>query len=1298
MEQNLNSPQIGMTMSHPSLLKEGQFLILVNGNIQTVDGNFTMITNDNSNILATRFKDGYKVIGTNVVPSLSTTFFFLYNPLTNDSEIGFIFDTSSPDKPDFAAEQCCQDNIVEPTPLEQTIQYPLSQYYTFVNAKCLNFDIDHPVTSWIKLDDCNVRIYFNDFKNPPRYIDYKNFQKIDLSNCPLIETDQLDCDKIKIFPETCYPVVDVVEVIPGGQNTAGVYQFAICYSDVRANKLTDYFYVTNPIPLGDQAITVNTAYPVYKSFKLEISNLNTDFRYFNLAVLKTTNNVTSVFLVETFEVNSSNFEYIYTGVDKNLQADLSIDEILAKRPYYNKAKITTEDNGYLFLANLEEDRIVNLQPVVNSISLKWQTIEATDGDYANPVFAQNYVGYLGDEVYPFGISFTKNNGKQTNVFPFIGRAKTDYDKQIIDNNDVISYSSCGTEKPNERWQVYNTAPTPSGITDCIAFNTNSEPQDLEEDIECTSNNVFYILNSPSTIPVFYQIPDNLTYPPTNSDEAIALQNYINTTPALNLTPYSLPSGLPSIGLCPCDTTNEIYKQIHAQDPNATIVPIDIQIDLSVLNNSVEINEDPYTYDVNTYGLTTLYGPLINNVPNPGVYPYDPNPCRFWYNTIDSNKEKNQEKGYLGWIDQKDNKTSATAAILSQSTDGSCSSDTWGAFIAGDSWYNFYCTNQDGVAGIMVSTANNGFTVTVYNSDQNGNVSTSISNTVSATLPYYEEDSNTNGKYILLHNLTYGSSYFVKVEGFYNYPGFPDCCGVINKDDCKHRVFKICVVTPNPSNTTTITIPGVAQITRQCKVKYKGYPIDNCKPTPNKRGEFAYWESTETYPCNEEVWGDLAGKPIRHFKFPDQTVVSFFEEKGTPTNGNSIDKIYPKGIVVDIKDIKNALNQAVSLGLITPEELNNICGYRIYRGNRRGNQSIIAKGLLYDVWEYKDNIYNTTNKVLFPNFPFNDNRSNDFIKTKQIKKKSQISDGNFLLPPYQNQQLKNNKYTFDAPNLSFNNPGLGTEIKLEGEQTGLVNANFIELRNNTKYQYIGAAIISAAVGFSSVEAAFESLSTLATATLTQSQSVFGTGASFPLGLILALVSENILTPIRVYSHYAEWYDIIKKFAPFRNYAFYYTGVGKYNKIEQGNAIPDNTRRTIANAQYIKPGILNVKTNKGSQRFNNFKRESSVFIELKKDSFFNHTVNTDTSRPANNNILKDFCSDKNPSYKGNLASYYGSLKNPLVNQYGQIDNIEWIDTGYNGKIDWSNSNQNTLCDTIFGGDTYITRFTKIGRAHV
>jgi hypothetical protein len=54
--------------------------------------------------LYTRFKEGYKVIGTNIVPSLSTTFIFLTNPLTGDSEIGYIFDVSSPDKPDLFSQ------------------------------------------------------------------------------------------------------------------------------------------------------------------------------------------------------------------------------------------------------------------------------------------------------------------------------------------------------------------------------------------------------------------------------------------------------------------------------------------------------------------------------------------------------------------------------------------------------------------------------------------------------------------------------------------------------------------------------------------------------------------------------------------------------------------------------------------------------------------------------------------------------------------------------------------------------------------------------------------------------------------------------------------------------------------------------------------------------------------------------------------------------------------------------------------------------------------------------------------
>lgn len=1296
MENNINVPQLGMSMVHPSMMKENQFSLLLNGRVQSVNGNWAIITNDSSNILGTKFKEGFKVIGTNIVPTLSVTFFFLCNPSTGESEIGFIYDATSPDKPDSVAEN---GNIVESTPLEQTTQHPISIYHTFVNANCLNFDIDHPVQSWIKIDDCNVRIYFNDFKNPPRFIDYKDFQKINLSNCPLIETDQLDCDKIKIFPETCYPTIEVTDVVSGGQNLAGVYQFAVAYADVNSNKITDYFYVSNPIPLFDQPIIPNnnTAYPVYKSFKLLVEHLNTDFKYINIVVLKTINNQTSVQLIETFEVFSDTFEYVYTGVDKNLQQDLSLDDILVKRPIYSKAKGLSESNGYLFQFNLDEDRILNLQPVVIDIPVKWITLEMNDGDYENSIISQNFVGYLGDEVYPFGIAFTKTNGKQTNVFPFVNRIATSFDLEDVSllngqlNPDVINNSSCDTTQNSLRWQVYNTASVIDSVTGCIDQPSPTDQLvEITDEVECFSEEV--LINSVSgtnpdgtfiytTTPVFYNYPANTTnpnnpnyipYPPQNSSDAEQVQNYLNQG-TLNINQFY------NENICDCNVIAQDYPNVI----NISQSPLDI--DPASTSTSIEVITEEQSFSINSYSSTALEAPEIS------TYPYEPSPCKNFGGTSDAD-EKDQERGYIGWVQSKTNSTAQSSESITQSSNSQCGIETWGSYITdpenspSESWYLVTCTNQDGVMGILFSTGNNSATLTLYEKLSNGNPGTQINPTAPQQNGYY-----------LFENLDLNRDYLIKIAlpSGISYPPEPAySCG---KNCCSPLIFKLCVISPPVESSTQIIIPGVAKVVKKCIITYQGVPENTCKPKPDKYGDFAYWESTETYPCNEEVWKDLAGKPIRHFKFPDHSVIPFFKESGATINKLSLknNKIYPKGIRVDINDIKLALEKAVANQLITEQEKSEICGYRIYRGNRRGNQSIIAKGLLYDIWEYKDNIYNTGNKVMFPNFPFNDNRDNNFITTTQVKNlNSAVNNGISLKHPFNSAEYKNNKYTFDAPNLSFNNPGLGTEIKLECEQVGKASGSFIELKNNAKYQYIGAGIISAAIGFASVEAAFEALNVMVNATLSLPITVFGSGTAIPLGLILALVGENIISPVRMYSHYGEWYELIKKFAPYRNYGVFYTSVGKYvgnDSVPQGNI-----RRTLANSQYIKPGVLNVRTTKGSLRFNNFKRDSSVFLELDNRSipqgstaptnynYFYPTVNIDDSRQTpdcNFNAINT-----------NIASYYGSLKNTLVNQYGQIDNIEWIDTGYNGKIDWENPYQSTLCDPIFGGDTYITRFTK------
>lgn len=1303
MEQNINVPQIGMSMKHPSQIKEGEFSLLLNGLVQNVSGDFMLISNEQSNILGSKFKEGFKVLGTNVVPSLSCTFFFLVNSATQESEIGFLFDATNQDKPDVIG---ADNKIIEQTPLEQRTQFENSIYYTFVNANCLDFDIDHPITSFIKIDDCNVRIYFNDFKNKPRFIDYKNFQKIDILNCPLIETNELDCDKIKLFPESCYPVIDVVDIVPGGQNLAGVYQFAICYSDATSNKITDYYYVTNPVSLYDKPIVVATNYPLYKSIKLTISNLNTDFKNFNLAVLKTINNVTSVQLVETFEINSNYFEYVYSGVDKNIQLDLSIDEILQKRPYYTASKITTESNGVLMMANLKEDRVWNLQPVVSEILPKWQTVEMNEGDYANLIISQNTVGYLGDEVYPKGISFTKTNGKQTNVFLFVNRDATPYDLEDVSNvlctdnpckvlqptpsgnctnPDVITGSTCSTTDPlNKRWQVYNTASVDTEPLICITENTENAPLIILEDfIDCTSEEVFIKSiddnenNNPN--PTFYTFDPNVTYPPDTKQDVAALETYLNTH-TLDINDFY------QNNICDCQTLANEYPKAPSGNPTLpTGVPTIANpiINVEDVNTSVEIVTDPYIYTENIYDGASK----PKEVSNPkGIPKQEPDPCKRY-----SSNDKNEDIGYIAWMDSKQNGDSTNSTNLVQSSDNTCVLEAWGSYITPDnspseSWYSFYCTNPDKVASILFSTGNgNSANITVYGTDIQGNINTTEIQPPNILQPFAEAISvypiTNKGIYAFLKNLKQGGLYYIKVTGQYNVPDITN----LTRLNCDSRTFKICVTSPNPVDSTKTIIPGTAKIIKTCKITYEGTPENSCKPRPFKQGEFGYWESQETYPCNEEVWGDLAGKPIRHFKYPDHNISPFYDSKGSIPNklSTKLNKIYPKGWVVDINEIKLALDKAVVLGLISFEEKNEICGYRLYRGNRRGNQSIIAKGLLYDVWEYKDNIYNTGNKVMFPNFPYNDLKPNIFVKEKPIRNIFDSLDiSRELKHPFEFQERKNNKYTLDAPNLSFNNPGLGTEIKLEFEQNGVSVGNYNPLKNNAEYQYIGAGIISAAIGFASVEAAFEGLNTMVSATLTLDLKILGSGTSIPLGLILALIGENIIAPVRMYSHYGEWYEIIKKFAPFRNYGVTYSSVGKYI-THRPNCI-GNQRRTIANAQYIKPGIINVKTIKGSSRFNNYKRDSSVFIELAQNSFFRQPLTEDNSRK-----LPTDC--KSTGITGDISSYYASLKNTLLSQYGQVDNIEWIDTGYNGRIHW-NVEQNTSCDTIFGGDTFINRFTK------
>jgi hypothetical protein len=147
-------------------------------------------------------------------------------------------------------------------------------------------------------------------------------------------------------------------------------------------------------------------------------------------------------------------------------------------------------------------------------------------------------------------------------------------------------------------------------------------------------------------------------------------------------------------------------------------------------------------------------------------------------------------------------------------------------------------------------------------------------------------------------------------------------------------------------------------------------------TPYEYGDFSYWESLETYPCDTNVWGSLAGLPIRHHKFPDVLVSPIYE---SPTYSVSTaispviqnpESVFPLGVRIDTAQVL-ALIAASDL---TSDQKAEIAAFKIVRGNRNTNKSIVAKGIIRNVGKYTRE--NTS--YYYANYPYNDISKDPFL--------------------------------------------------------------------------------------------------------------------------------------------------------------------------------------------------------------------------------------------------------------------------------------------------------------------------------
>jgi len=434
-----NVARVGLNMdSSVNQVAKGMVTYALNAAVENFDSNSVNYQNEPANELCLNFPEGYHLIGTHFIQEKNKHIFFLANPETSSSEIGYMDNND-----------CV--------------------YNTYVNGPCLNFDINHPIHKVVhKITNCTTEIYWTDGVNPRRYLDLnpENLPKIlrpGSTPCNPNYTDELDCNQIKLQPNFEVPQLAVVDVRTGGSLLAGTYQFAIQYSDAVGNAYTSYYSVTNPTPIANpQLTTPNFNYEVGRSIILNVSNLDVtgQFEYFNLAVIKTVNAITSVELVGTYFIDNTAKQVTYTGQNVT-QIRLTVDDIFEKYPYYDIAQDVTAVQDILVWDNLTSIDRINYQQIANQVTLNWQTykLPATE-NYADELNATNLRGYLRDEVYAFEIVFLLRNGKQTDGFHIPGRMAITSDllpEIPTTNDDFIGDPTNPITNSSRYWQIYNTA-------------------------------------------------------------------------------------------------------------------------------------------------------------------------------------------------------------------------------------------------------------------------------------------------------------------------------------------------------------------------------------------------------------------------------------------------------------------------------------------------------------------------------------------------------------------------------------------------------------------------------------------------------------------------------------------------------------------------------------------------------------------------------------------------------------------------------------------------------------------------
>ena len=1446
-QKEVSAPKVGMNRSmSPHLLSEGEFAFQLNGNSYDEGGEKFNLTDEHSNILATKFKDGFKFIGGKNHVVRDKTYIFLTNPTTNVSEIGCIqnvTDFTYPDDTESVSNctDCPKYNNTEATPLEQQTQVSHQTYVTLLEDSCnlcLGFDIEHPIIDiLIKEQNIGTKLFWTSTPGNKefRYIELDALDQYKVTgddNCGATPTPTcLDCDKLRVFKLYSELKIKDYQRTVGGNLKKGSYEILGAYCDQLGNEFTSYTELTPIIPIFDEANIIheqedNNAETNF-AIKVELDTVDDNFDFYKIAVRYYTSK--GVFI--SFEEGVHNISDKAIILSNNDGQSINNTKLSLKKPFVETVDGATASNNILVLNGVKEREPINLQPVVNlmGLGMQWMSFRAKEDLYSN-ANSYKYIGYNRDENVALSIDFGFKDGYRSNSYIFIPRPATV--DELSDFNSGDDYDSitdivgdCDGNLRNKKWQFYNTA------TEIGVCPLNEDVDTIEQVEDVTTYTNVSVPSAPSGS-ITINLNDALDY--VNLTQFI--EDYADTCGS---SPYT---GSVLIDICPYIDLTLLtgYNNVPTQADCDTFVLADESIVIDTVDNEQTTFDDKPIGEYSILTPPSFCNPFeidsatsVDRIDNPFSYAYNVDSYTVntpvittkyrvpsVYNTVCSSaldlvkitqvNLTTSNYGSFYHLNKGSDGVTATSGVLEVGKDYLIKS-----LQAGDDFSNVGYVSDGTIftaTGTTPTTWTNS-TEVIFITDSLSDLLTTkdasvtdgirFNSKVHESALWFKTDINERDKFFLefsentyctgssvadgteirvsifdtcssssaifskiidvsshvfleidvendlidgtafdfstltndtlyvaidvpvVESLGYGSGW--ETDEAANFPTAPTIqyrlaplCGCFNVVDRAEEFSSVTV------SYDGIDISKSQKYTSSCTFDIP--VLQDCEPVPYKYGELGFYESTDEYPDNSELYdsstisitkslitnSDLLSKlsvytdtddgttitlsdeanftckSIRHYKLPDNKISPFIRDENSASNSDSV--ISPLGFSIDGEVINNLLDVAVSNNLITQDQRDNIVNYKIYRADSTLDRSVVASGLVYNTKSYTVE----GEEINYFNYPFNSLGIDKYFPNN--------TDGIF------------DKMQAISPEFDYFKPSLPNEMSIQGYMFGKSNSRVLPVEDHAEMVILGSKARNLANTLAILEVSSEVIIQAAMAASNAQVwfiAVGGIGSSggggssgapaFAAAAAIAAIGAVQGLVSKVGRYRLQWEQAFENMGAPYNFGYYTASGSKYNYLKTLQTDGDRLRG-LSVRKYLKSGMLNVSdTTSGTiVKVNNIDREEAPFFTL--GSYPVNNLNSEYTTFDNSSTSPNFSSQilsseigchkgKSPEQLRNIASPYIAFKNYIPNQYGTVDSIKWVDTTYCIPIE-----ETGVCNGILGGDTFISRHSKKRKARL